>query len=146
MLFLSRARADAAEIPLPPPAAVKPKPAAAREAKPKPRNPAVAANGLPRVIAAQLARHEVVVAAVFAGGAALDRLARDEAEAGAGDAGAGFAAVNVADERVALALAEKTKLLAAPAVLAFGKDGEVLGRLDGFADRQLVAELAESSR
>jgi hypothetical protein len=141
MLFLSRAQAGAAEIVVRPPVAA-PKAADA----PAPRNPVVAENGLPRVVAAKLRRHRVVVVAVYARGAALDVVARDEAEAGAGDAGVGFAAVNVADRRLARALAERAQVLAAPSVLVFGKDGQVRARLDGFGDRQLVAELAESAR
>jgi hypothetical protein len=155
MLFLARASTDAgADLPLPPPAAVKHTPAATTSAKSKPnpkpkrkpRHSVVAANGLPMVIATKLARHDIVVAALYSRGAPLDRLARDEARAGAKDAHAGFAAVDVSNKRVALALADKTKVLTAPAVLVFRRNGEVATRLDGFADRALVAELAGSAR
>jgi hypothetical protein len=155
MFFLSRS-ATAADEPLPVPVAAKPKPAATAEpkpvAKPKPkakpaRRPGVIApNGLPRVIATQLAKHRVVVAALYAGGATVDTLARDEARAGADDANVGFAAVDVSNRRVALALAERASALEAPAVLVFTKDTEVVARLDGFADRVLVAELAAAAK
>ena len=149
MFFLSRTTADAADVPVPPPAVSKPEPAVAAKPTPKPkvvRPSVIAANGLPTVIARQLGKHDVVVAALYAGGAAVDRMARDEARAGAGDANVGFAAVDVSDRRIALALAERVNALSAPAVVVFGKDGEVEARLDGFADRVLVAELADSAR
>jgi hypothetical protein len=154
MFFLSRSAA-AADEPLPAPVAAKPKPAPAAApapaAKPKPKaKPArpsvIAPNGLPRVIATQLRKHRVVVAALFAGGAAVDTLARDEARAGAADANVGFAAVDVSNRKVALALAERVDALAAPAVLVFAKDTDVVARLDGFADRVLVAELAAAAQ
>ena len=143
MFFLSRTPAEAAaQTPLPRPAAARPAPKAAKPA----RDPVLAENGLPRTIAAQLARHAVVVVALYAGGATVDTLARDEARAGAADAHVGFAAVDVSRRRVALALAERTGTLTVPAVLVFARDGEVEGRLDGFADRVLVAQLASSAR
>jgi hypothetical protein len=118
---------------------------AVRAMKAKPKPTLVAPNGLPTVIADQLARHKIVVASVYAGGAAVDRLALDEARAGAGDARVGFAAVDVSNKRIAAALAKKADVLTAPAVLVFGKDGQVKARLNGFADRLLVAELAASA-
>ena len=146
MLFLSRAQSEAAAaVPLPAPVVTRPAPAAPKPAA-KPRNPVVAENGLPRSLVAQLRRHEVVVAAVYAGGAPIDTLARDEARAGASDVHAGFAALDVSDKRIALALAERAETLTAPAVLVFGRDGEVKARLDGFADRMLVAQLVSSAR
>jgi hypothetical protein len=136
----------AAAVPAKPAVAAKPKPVAKPKlvvkAKPKPKPSLIAPNGLPTAVVEQLARYGVVVAAVYANGAAVDTLARDEAQAGAGDARVGFAALDVSDKRIAKALATKTEILTAPAVLVFGKDGEVRARFDGFADRILVAELA----
>ena len=148
-MFLLTQQSATAETPLPPPAASVQPTAAPVPAKPKPvRRVAsvVAPNGLPRSVASQLSDHRLVVAAIFASGAEVDRLARDEARAGAADANVGFAAVDVSDKRIALALAEKTASLTAPAVLVFGRGGELKARLDGFADRQLVAQLAASAR
>jgi hypothetical protein len=126
----------------------KPKPVvkAKPKPKPKPKRSVIAPNGLPTALVEQLARHTVVVAAVYAGGAAVDRLARDEAQAGAGDAKVGFVALDVSDKRIATALANKTEILTAPAVLVFTRGGNVKMRFDGFADRLLVAELAASAR
>jgi hypothetical protein len=124
--------------------AVKAKPKPAVKAKPKPRRSVIAPNGLPTALVEQLARYRVVVAAVYAGGAAVDTLARAEARAGAGDAKVGFVALDVSNKRIATALANKTELLTAPAVLVFTRGGNVKIRIDGFADRLLVAELATS--
>jgi hypothetical protein len=141
MLLLPRTPEAVASAPLPHHAVAKPKPAA----KQKPAKHATP-HGLPAALEAQLIRHRVVVAALYAGGAAVDRIARDEARAGAADARVGFVALDVSNRRVALALAEKADAVAAPAVLVFRRGGAVEARLDGFADRQLVAGLAESGR
>jgi len=116
-------------------------------ARPKPKaRPVVAANGVPTVIVRQLAKHRVVVVSVFADGATVDTLARDEARAGARDAHAGFAAVNVADKRLARALADGTKRLSAPDLIVFHRRLGVVNRFHGFADRTLVAQLAATVR
>jgi hypothetical protein len=145
MFFLSRpAAVDTTPIPAP---AVQ---RAAVPAKPrpqaKPKAPAVVSeNGVPLAIVRQLATHRVVVVSVYADGAGVDTLARAEARAGARDAHAGFAALDVSDRRLALALAEGTKQLAAPQVVVFERSG-IANRYEGFADRTLVAQLASSVR
>lgn len=123
-----------------------PKPAAKPKAKAKRKPRVVAPNGLPMTVATQLAKHGVVVVALYAGGAALDQIARDEAEAGAGDARVGFAAVDTADKRAIEALTRKLEVLEAPAVFVLGRNGHLLARFDGFADRLMVAQLASSVR
>jgi type IV secretory pathway VirB10-like protein len=125
-------------------AAPKPHELAKPQAQPTPR--VIAANGLPMAVATELAQHGVVVVALYAGGAAVDQMARDEAQAGASDAGVGFAAVDVADERALDALTRKVEIVDAPAVLVFGRDGNAEARFDGFADRLIVAQLASSVR
>lgn len=168
MFFMSRAQANAAAAePLPPPAIVKPKPVVAKpkqvvavkpkaapkqaskpapKPKPKPKRkpPVIAANGLPASVATQLAKHGVVVVALYAGGAAVDKMARDEAQAGAADARVGFAAVDVGDKRAIEAMTRKVDVVGAPAVLVLGRDGTARARFDGFADRLMVAQLATS--
>ena len=154
MFFLSR-QPEVVDIPIPAPAAkaapATPKVVApmakAVAAKPKPRPKAVIApNGIPVAVMDQVAKHRIVVVAVYAGDTRLDRLARDEARAGARDAHAGFAAVDITDRRIAKALAEgPSKTLAAPEVLVFSRAGFV-GAFHGFADRTLVAQLAAAGR
>jgi hypothetical protein len=132
-------------------AASAPKPAVQAKAvvkvapKRKPR-PAVAPNGLPTPVADQLLRHDIVVVALYVDGSVVDELARDEARAGAGDVEAGFAAVDVSKRRAIAPLLKKLDAVAAPAVVVFGRDGKLKARLDGFADRMIVAELAASTR
>jgi hypothetical protein len=152
MLLLSRTPAtDAA--PIPPPAvrvskaaAAEPKPADTPRAKAKVRAASVVApNGVPVAVLKQLSDHRVVVVSVYADEASIDTLARGEARAGARDARAGFATVDVSDERIARALAEGSKRLTAPDVLVFRRGDGVVARIHGFADRTLVAQLASSA-
>lgn len=159
MFFLTRSQAssDTAE-PLPrltlktpapkvaPKAAVKS--AGKPVAKPKPRKsrPAVAPNGLPTPIADALRRSPVVVVALYAGDAAVDRIARAETQAGARDARAGFVAINAFDRRRSEALALKTGVLEAPAVLVFSRPARLAVHIDGFADRLTVAQAAAAAR
>jgi hypothetical protein len=123
----------------------KSKPVVKAKPKPKPR-PVVAANGLPTVVNDQLRRYDLVVVALYADGASVDRMVRDEAQAGAGDADAGFAALEVSRTRSIGPVMKKLGTIDAPAIVVFGRDGEVKARLDGFADRLLVAQLASSAR
>jgi hypothetical protein len=118
------------------PVAAKPKPA------PKPKPP-VAANGLPTPLDELLHTHRIVVVALYDGEVSSDKIARDEAHAGAVDAGAGFLGVNVLDERVSsplTALAGNGTLLPAPGILVYKRPGTLMNRIEGFADRVAVAE------
>jgi hypothetical protein len=125
----------------PAPAPAKPKP------QPKPTvDLAVAAalkEGLPRPVAQAFAAHRVVVVGLFASDAAVDQLARTEAEAGAREAGVGFVGVDVLDDETATrALVEKLNIHAAPAVLVFTRPGTLAVRIDGFSDHETVAQAA----
>jgi hypothetical protein len=139
-----------------PKAAAKAKPAAkpAANVKPAPKpvakKPApaqyhgIATNGLPMQIALALRSDDVVVVALWGSGGKIDALSRDEARAGAKAAGAGFVALNViehAREAEALTL-QVGSLLRAPAVLVFTRPKTVANRLDGFRDRESVAQAA----
>ena len=155
-MFLLSRQPDVVDVPVAAPAAhpaakaaaarpkvVAPKAKAAARAKPK---AVIAPNGIPVVVMDQVAKHRIVVVAVYAGDTRLDRQAREEARAGARDARAGFAAVDITDRRIATSLAEgPSKTLAAPEVLVFSRSGFV-GAFHGFADRTLVAQLAASAR
>lgn len=152
----------AALLPKPKPAA-KPKPAPeakpAAETKPAPR-PApkpktaakptakpvrlVAANGLPMRLVSALRREDVVVLALWGSGGKIDQLALDEAAAGAAASGAGFVPLNVlqsSKEAEALTL-KLGVVLRAPTVLFFTGSGDLALRLDGFRDRETVAQAA----
>lgn len=127
------------------------KPKAAVVPKPKaPRKPqlVVAANGLPVAIMHALASHDVVVVSLYGGGWKIDPMARDEAAAGARAAGAGFVALDVTTAgRAAEALMLKYEtVFHAPAVLVFSGGGELALQLDGFRDRDTVAQAATNAR
>jgi hypothetical protein len=123
---------------------VKPKPKAAT----KPLAHLVATNGLPMSIMRALASNDVVVVSLYGGGWKIDPMARDEAAAGASSANAGFVALDVTTAtRAAEALMLKyDTIFRAPAVLVFRGDGELALQLDGFRDRDTVAQAATNAR
>lgn len=100
--------------------------------------------GLPKRVAAQFARHEVVVVTLYSRPVAVDRVVAGEARAGAALGDAGFVAVDVGKGPAADKLSSVFGVLSAPAtlVLARGGYGAPVTRLDGFADRQTVAQAA----
>jgi hypothetical protein len=132
------------------PAKAKPaaKPAApAKAAKPAVAKPAVrliATNGLPNSIMVSLRSHNVVVVSLWGTGGKIDAMSRDEAAAGAAAVGAGFVSLNVlASGREAEALTLKLgTMLRAPTVLLFTSGGKLANTLEGFRDRETVAQSA----
>ena len=75
----------------------------------------------------------------------VDAISVAEAHAGALDAGAGFLLVSVLDNKVAgilTALLPDGGLLPDPGVLVYRAPGDIAVRLDGFADRDAVAQAA----
>ncbi len=160
---LSRSQASTSEQALTPlPAHVKrTQPAARPVAHPRkqpstpsrrrPVRPAVAVpsvdKGLPAALGQALRRHRTVVVSLYTPGAAVDREALAEARAGAALAGSGFAAIDVLRESQAKRL---TTLLngsfEGPAVLVVNRPGRLVMRLDGFADRETVAQAAANAR
>jgi hypothetical protein len=114
-----------------------------------PREPAkkapslVAANGLPMTIDAAFRKHRIVVVSLFNPQAPSDGISFAEARAGASDAGAGFVGVSLLDNLLASALTTSLPgggLLPDPGVLIYRRPGVLVQRLDGFADRDVVAE------
>lgn len=97
-----------------------------------------------------LAKHQVVVVSLYAPKAAVDEMARDEAEAGAKLAGAGFMKVNIfsnGQTRPLLTLlgggaSQADRLLDGPAVLIFQRPKNLFVRLGGYADKDTVAQAA----
>ncbi len=111
----------------------------------RPRN-AVAPNGLPRAVAAALSRHAAVVVALYTPEGKVDPIGFAEAKQGAALARAGFVAINVFDARTAAPLMTKLGVvLRAPAVLVFKRPGDLATRIDGFADRETVAQAAQNA-
>jgi hypothetical protein len=125
------------------PAPAKPKPAAA---KPKPvLNPVVPPTGFPVAVDRALREHAVVVVSLVQPGARVDELAAAEAQAGAKLSGAGFLALNVLNEGVARALLTKLDTARDSSLLVVKRSGEVALELDGFVDRETVAQAAANA-
>jgi hypothetical protein len=146
----SRTVTSPAGTPKPRPAkpAAPPKPAAvaSRKAAAAPNAPAVAnPNQLPLPVARAFARHAVVVVSLYDPESRVDRISLGEARAGARRAGVGFVALNVLDRRDSEALTRKLGVLSAPAFFLFKRPGELVMRIDGFADSELVAQAAVSA-
>ena len=125
----------------------KAKPAApAKVAKPaaKPAARVIATNGLPNSIMVALRSHNVVVVSLWGSGGKIDAMSRDEAAAGAAAVGAGFVSLNVLERgREAEALTLKLgTMLRAPTVLLFTSGGKLANTLEGFRDRETVAQSA----
>lgn len=103
---------------------------------------------LPQALQWQLAHHKVVVVSFYNPSSEVDAISVAEAHAGATDAGAGFLLVSVLDNKVAgilTALLPGGGLLPDPGVFVYRAPGNVALRLDGFADRAVVAQAATNA-
>jgi hypothetical protein len=118
--------------------------AAASAPKPAPKVPEPK-TGFPVAIDSALANHELVVVSLVVPGARVDELAAAEARAGADLAGVGYLALNVLNEDVARALLEKLGTLEDPSLLLIRRGGEVALKLNGFVDRDTVAQAAANA-
>jgi hypothetical protein len=108
----------------------------------------VGANGLPLTIDKALRTHTIVVVSLFDPESSTDAISYAEAKAGAADAKVGFVAVSLLDNPVAAALTSSLPsggLLPAPGVLVYRRPGLLVQRIDGFADRDVVAQAAAAS-
>jgi hypothetical protein len=129
-------------------AAAKAKPATPRaptKAAPKKVVPKLPPTGFPVAVDRALANHKVVVVSLVVPGSPIDELAAGEAKAGAKLGGAGYLALNVLNERVAHALLAKLDGPKEPSVLVFKHTGEVALALEGFVDRETVAQAAANA-
>ena len=128
------------------PAKGRSRPRRPKVAKPaaKPAVRVIATNGLPNSIMVALRSHNVVVVSLWGSGGTIDAMSRDEAAAGAASVGAGFVSLNVLDRgRDAEALTLKLgTMLRAPTVLLFTSGGKLANTLEGFRDRETVAQSA----
>lgn len=99
--------------------------------------------GLPRKEGEQL-NQPVVVLAFYSPDSPVDRLTTGEARAGAEAAGVGFLAVDVTRDRWA-AIARRLGIKDAPAVAVVVAFNGVVTMIDGYADRDTVAQAAENA-
>jgi hypothetical protein len=103
---------------------------------------------LPHALQWELAHHKVVVVSVYNPRSDVDAISVAEAHAGAVTAGAGFLLVSVLDNKVAgilTGLLPNGGLLPDPGVLVYKAPGDIAIRLDGFADRDAVAQAATNA-
>lgn len=115
------------------------------------RGPAVV-DGMPAALAYALRSHDVAVLAIYSSHSGVDVLALDEARAGASSSGAGFASVDVTSDRQSrvftnflTTLDQANRLLDAPAVFVFERPKMLFVRLNGFADRDTVAQAVQNA-
>jgi hypothetical protein len=103
---------------------------------------------LPQPLQWQLAHHKVVVVSFYNPNADVDAISVAEAHAGATQAGAGFLLVSVLDNSVAgilTGLLPSGGLLPEPGVLIYRAPGSIAFRVDGFLDRDSVAQAAANA-
>jgi cytoskeletal protein RodZ len=103
---------------------------------------------LPQALQWELAHHKVVVVSLYNPASDTDAISVAEAHAGAVEAGAGFLLVNVLDNKVAgilTGLRPDGSLLPDPGVLVYRAPGDVAIELDGFNDRDAVAQAAKNA-
>jgi hypothetical protein len=134
--------------------AAKPKPAATATAAPKasparlaakPKPAVKLAKGTPTTIAGQLATHEVVIVLLYDPNARVDDYSLAETQLGAKDAGAGFLAVDVMNQRQASPFTTAYGVLQDPTVLFFKRPGKLALKLVGYADHDTIAQAAKNA-
>lgn len=131
------------------PSATKPATAKAKASPKAKPAPVAAANGLPVLLNEALRAHRIVVVSIFDPQSQTDAISYAEARAGAGDVSqAGFLGVSVLDDSVAGPLTAALPgggLLPVPGVLIYRRPGTLIERVDGFVDRDSIAQLALAS-
>jgi hypothetical protein len=101
--------------------------------------------GLPGPIRYALLRHRSVVVAIHGRGG-FDAVAAEEARAGASLAHTSFVSLDVRKPRYATPIAAFADTISDPAVIVVRRPGIVVKRLEGFHDRQVVAQAAHDAR
>jgi hypothetical protein len=122
--------------------------------KPKPKvvvapvtpAPAAAANGLPARVNEALREYSVVVVSLYNPEASVDATSLGEAAAGAKLAKVGFLAINVLDQAQASPFTNALGVLQDPTLLIYARPGTLTFKVDGFADREVVAQAAQSAK
>jgi hypothetical protein len=118
----------------------------AKPAQTSPAKPTVVLlAGLPAQIASKLHYSKVVVVALYTGTAAGDRAAVAQARSGAREVGAGFTAINVLDEKQALAVVKFGGPVDSPAVLVVRRPGRIVTQFTGTVDGKVVAQAAHNA-
>ena len=123
------------------------------KAKPKAKAAVVAAvapptpaNGLPARVNEALRAYPVVVVSLYNPQASVDSTSLNEAAAGAKKAKVGFLAINVLDQSQASPFTDAFGVLQDPTLLIYARPGTLTFKVDGFADRDVVAQAALSAK
>ncbi len=111
---------------------------------PTPAHAASSEPGLPLDVTRQLAAGHVVVVSLYDPQAKLDGTATAEASAGAELAHAAFVTVDVTSSEID-GLNQRFGVIQDPAVLVLRPPGDLIVRIDGFADRDTVAQAANNA-
>ena len=128
----------------PPKTAVKPSTApATRTAPAKPA--VVLLPGLPSQIASKLRYSKVVVVSIYVSQAQGDRAAVAQARQGARAAGAGFTAVNVANDKNAAAMASFVGPVSSPTLLVVRRPGKIVTQIPGPVEAAVVTQAAHNA-
>jgi hypothetical protein len=106
---------------------------------------AAIAAGLPTPVAKALGQHPVVVVSVFNPYSEVDGIAFAEAQAGARLAGVGFVGLNVLSQAQVGKLTQTLGLLPDPGFLVYTRPGTLVARINGFADKETVAQAAQNA-
>jgi hypothetical protein len=109
--------------------------------------------GMPSALALALRSHSVVVVSLYTPDSSVDAMATEEARHGAQVAHVGFVAFSVADEKVVSPLTSlltgaptpADRVLDGPATLVFVRPNSLFVRLNGFADRDTIAQAAANA-
>jgi hypothetical protein len=107
---------------------------------------ATPSNGLPPRVAEALREYPVVVVALYSPEASVDATSLGEAAAGAKMAKVGFLAINVLDQAQVSPFTDAFGVLQDPTLLIYVRPGTLTFKVDGFADRQVVAQAALSAK
>ena len=127
------------------------KPAQQVVVKPKPRvkpaaEVAALAASLPVRVAQALGKHPVVVVSLTDPQSEVDGIAFAEARAGAALAGAAFVPLSVLSQSDVAKLTEKFgQVLPDPGLLIYTRPAKLAVRLDGFVDKESVAQAAQNA-
>jgi hypothetical protein len=135
-----------AKAPVRPKVPVAPVTAPVRKPVEAPKGDPVDQYGLPLVLSHALAKNPVTVVALYDPKAELDQMSIAEARAGATEAKAAFLAIDVFNEKQVRPLAQLLGVLNSPSLLVYKRPNTLFVRIDGFSDRQTVAQAAANAR
>ena len=98
---------------------------------------------LPAQVRHKLLYSKVIVVSLYAGSA--DRATIASARKGARKSGAGFASINVIDDRNARAVATFAGEVSSPTLLVVRRPGKIVNRFPGTVDNAIVAQAAHNA-